>query len=69
MGTKISMFKTALHELLGHGSGKLFKINKNGEYNFDKENVINPLTKEKINSWYLSQMKHMKQNLNQYVDL
>ena len=53
MGTKISMFKTALHELLGHGSGKLFKINKNGEYNFDKEKLINPLTKEKINSWYL----------------
>ena len=53
MGIKASMFKTALHELLGHGSGKLFKINKNGEYNFDKENVINPLTKEKINSWYL----------------
>ena len=53
MGTTISMFKTALHELLGHGSGKLFKINKNGEYNFDKEKVINPLTKEKINSWYL----------------
>ena len=53
MGIKASMFKTALHELLGHGSGKLFQINKNGEYNFDKENVINPLTKEKINSWYL----------------
>lgn len=53
MGTKTSMFKTALHELLGHGSGKLFKINKSGEYNFNKEKAINPLTKEKINSWYL----------------
>ena len=48
-----SMFKTALHELLGHGTGKLFKIDENGKYNFDIENVINPLTNEKINSYYL----------------
>lgn len=53
IGIKVSMFKTALHELLGHGTGKLFKIDENGKYNFDIENVINPLTNEKINSYYL----------------
>ena len=53
LGTKVSMFKTALHELLGHGTGKLFKIDENGNYNFDIEKTINPLTKEKIKTYYL----------------
>ena len=52
MGINVSMFKTALHELLGHGSGKLFTVDENGKYNFDKENIISPLTKEKIESCY-----------------
>lgn len=40
-----------LHELLGHGSGKLFR--KEGEkYNFDVEKVINPLTNSKVTAWY-----------------
>ena len=39
------------HELLGHGSGKLFIENDKHEFNFDR-NIINPLTGQKISSWY-----------------
>ena len=50
---KVSMFKTSLHELFGHGTGKLFKMDENGNFNFDVNKVINPLTNEKIKSYYL----------------
>ena len=43
-----------LHELLGHGTGKLM-IEENGEYNFDiKSPPINPLNQQPIDSWYQS---------------
>ena len=41
------------HELLGHGSGKLlYKHSGESGYNFDYDRVINPLTGERIKTWY-----------------
>ena len=34
----------ANHELLGHGTGKLFKENADGTRKFDPAKIINPLT-------------------------
>lgn len=44
--------KVALHELLGHGSGKLFIKEADGKFNFDVDKVINPLTNGPITKFY-----------------
>jgi dipeptidyl-peptidase-3 len=41
----------ALHELLGHGSGKLLQQNEDGSFNFDR-NLINPGTGAVVDSFY-----------------
>lgn len=43
-----------LHELLGHGTGKMMCQQSDGTFNFDEGSPpINPLTSKPIDKWYL----------------
>ncbi|KAI1859479.1 hypothetical protein JX265_010482 [Neoarthrinium moseri] len=45
--------QVGLHELTGHGCGKLLQETSPGVFNFDKENPpISPLTGKPVTSWY-----------------
>ncbi|GAA5959614.1 hypothetical protein JCM3765_007217 [Sporobolomyces pararoseus] len=44
--------QVANHELLGHGTGRLFQENQDGSLPFDPKKIINPLTGKPIESWY-----------------
>ncbi|GAA6061288.1 hypothetical protein JCM10212_004694 [Sporobolomyces blumeae] len=44
--------QVANHELLGHGTGRLFQENADGTLPFDPSKIVNPLTGEPITSWY-----------------
>ncbi|KAJ7449805.1 aflatoxin-detoxifizyme [Mycena latifolia] len=44
--------QVANHELLGHGSGKLFQESADGSKNFSPDKIINPLTGKPIETWY-----------------
>ncbi|GAA5840612.1 hypothetical protein JCM5353_002086 [Sporobolomyces roseus] len=44
--------QVANHELLGHGTGRLFQENQDGTLPFDPSKITNPLTGKPIDNWY-----------------
>jgi dipeptidyl-peptidase-3 len=49
----IRFVATVIHELLGHGTGKLLSETTASHFNFNAQNPpTNPLTNMKVTSWY-----------------
>lgn len=49
----VNFVTTSIHELIGHGSGKLLSETAPNVYNFDKDHPpTNPLTGQAVKSWY-----------------
>ncbi len=46
----LKQVQVGLHELLGHGSGKLFQKKEDGTTNYPAD-LINPLTKELVRDY------------------
>jgi dipeptidyl-peptidase-3 len=45
--------QVGIHELLGHGTGKLLQETSPGVYNFDKESPpVSPITNKPVSTWY-----------------
>ena len=44
--------QVGLHELLGHGSGKLLQADKDGKLNYP-EKLVNPLTSKAVDKHYM----------------
>lgn len=44
--------QVGVHELLGHGSGKVFTEDASGALNFDRDAVVDPDSGKPIASWY-----------------
>ena len=45
--------QVGIHELLGHGTGKLLQETSPGQYNFDMHNPpLNPVTNKPVATWY-----------------
>jgi dipeptidyl-peptidase-3 len=50
----VRFITTAIHELLGHGTGKLLSETSPGVYNFDNQDPPkNPLSGKPVTSYYL----------------